>query len=188
MDNYQIITLKNAPEHQLVSGVVMHALKVNSDPRGTLTETLKTTWDDVYSDKDRPFAQMYFSRTKPETARDMDRWHFHPGGQEDRFGVIEGDIVVWIYDDRDDSTTKGVLNLFAMGQSQGAEGQYLLLVPQKTYHGYVVVSDQDAVMFNYPTRVYDPNEEKRLPFSEYKLADGSVFDWQQVVSAYKRSK
>ena len=188
MENYQIITLNNARKHQLVSGVVMHSLQVNADPRGTLTEALKTTWDDVYHLKDRPFAQMYFSKTLPETARDVDCWHYHPGGQEDRFGVIAGDIVVVIYDNRDDSPTKGTLNLFAMGQSQCPEGQYLLLVPQRTYHGYIVVSDTQAVMFNYPTRLYDPNEEKRLPFAQYPLADGATFDWQQVVTAYKRSK
>ena len=188
MENYQIITLNNAHKHQLVSGVVMHSLQVNADPRGTLTEALKTTWDDVYHSKDRPFAQMYFSKTLPETARDVDCWHYHPGGQEDRFGVIQGDIVTVIYDNRPDSPTKGTLNLFAMGQTQGPEGQYLLLVPERTYHGYIVVSTIDAVMFNYPTRLYDKQQEKRLPFTKYKLADGTVFDWQRVISAYKRSK
>lgn len=183
---YQITTLATKDQTKLVEGVVMRPLKVNGDPRGTLTETLKVSWDDVYNQENRPFTQMYFSTTKPETARDIDRWHFHPGGQEDRFGVIKGDIVVVIYDNRDDSPTKGTLNLFAMGQSQGPEGQYLLLVPERTYHGYIVVSDEDAVMFNYPTRLYDPEQEVRLPFSEYKLADDSVFDWQQVISAYNK--
>jgi len=182
---YQITTLKNSASQQLVHDVVLHPLKVNADPRGTLTETLKTTWEDVYNPQDMPFTQMYYSVTKPETARDIDHWHFHPGGQQDRFGVISGDIVVGIYDNRDDSPTKGTLNLFAMGQSQGPEGQYLLVVPKRTYHGYVVVSDSDAIMFNYPSRLYDPAQEHRLLFADYQLSDGTVFNWQKVVAAYK---
>ena len=166
----------------------MHPLKVNKDPRGSLTECLKTTWDNIYDQETLPFTQMYYSRTLPETARDVDKWHFHPGGQQDRFGVIAGDIVVAIYDNRDDSSTKGILNLFAMGEAQGDDGQYLLLVPERTYHGYVVVSDKDAVMFNYPSKLYDPEQEHRLSFSEYKLADDTIFDWKKVISAYKGAK
>lgn len=185
---YTITTLKNYMDHPLIHDVIIHPLKVNGDPRGTLTETLKTTWEDVYHPQNLPFTQMYYSVTQPDTARDVDRWHYHPGGQQDRFGVISGDIVVAIYDNRDDSATKGELNLFAMGESQGKEGQYLLLVPERTYHGFVVVSDKPATLFNYPSRLYDPEEEHRLPFTDYKLSDGSVFSWEQVKKAYHLSR
>ncbi len=181
---YQIITLPTKEKHQLIHDVILHPYQVNQDPRGTLIETLKTTWDDIYHSKKRPFTQMYFSTTAPAVARDVDKWHFHPGGQEDRFGVIAGDIIVAIYDNRDNSPTLGTLNLFAMGQSQGRQGQYMLLVPPRTYHGYVVVSSTPATMYNFPTRLYDPEEEKRLAFSEYRLSDDSVFSWDQVTKAY----
>lgn len=183
---YQITTLHNHKSHKLIHDVILHPLKVNSDPRGTLTETLKTTWNNIYDHDKLPFTQMYYSVTKPNTARDIDKWHFHPGGQQDRFGVIAGDIVVCIYDDRDGSKTKGTLNLFAMGESQGNSGQYLLLVPKRTYHGFLVVSKKDAILFNYPSRLYDPEQEHRLPFIDYKLSDNSVFDWQKVKQAYQK--
>lgn len=181
---YQITSLHNQKDHKLVHDVILHPLKVNQDPRGSLTEVLKISWEDIYHSDTRPFTQMYFSTTQSGVARDVDKWHFHPGGQEDRFGVVAGDIVVVIFDNRDDSPTKGILNLFALGESQGPEGQYLLLVPPRTYHGFVVVSDVSATLFNFPTRLYDPKEELRLPFSEYTLSDGSIFDWETVKKTY----
>ena len=115
---YDIFTLAKKDSYPLIHDVVIHPLKINRDPRGTLTEALKTTWDDVYNATDRPFTQMYFSQTQPGVARDISEWHVHPSGQEDRFFVIQGTIVTAVYDDRDGSPTKGQLNLFLMGESQ----------------------------------------------------------------------
>lgn len=184
--DYQIITLKNKDNHQLVHDVILYPLTVNSDPRGSLTEIMKTTWEGIYDDHTRPFTQVYISRTAPGVARDVDQWHFHPGGQEDRFGVISGDIITAIYDNRDGSPTKGVLNLFLLGESEGEDGQYLLLIPPRAYHGYVVVSDAPATMFNFPTRLYDPKEEHRLPFQDYRLPGNQVFSWDLVKAAYTK--
>jgi len=123
---------------------------------------------------------MYYSITDPGVSRDIDRWHYHPGGQQDRFGVILGSIVVAIYDLRDNSPTKGRLNLFSMGEINGDDGQYLLMVPPQTLHGFVVTGSKPATLFNYPTRLYDPEQEVRIPFDEAKLPDGQIFSWDEV--------
>jgi dTDP-4-dehydrorhamnose 3,5-epimerase len=170
----------------LIHDVVIHRLEVHGDPRGTLTEGLKTTWTDVYEPEKWPFTQMYFSTTKPGVARDVDRWHYHPGGQQDRFGVIRGDIVVAVLDNREGSKSEGRLNLFHMGESLGEEGQYVLMIPPRTLHGYVVVSESPATMFNFPTKLYDKEQEVRVPMSEVPLTDGKPFEWDKVISAYQR--
>jgi dTDP-4-dehydrorhamnose 3,5-epimerase len=184
-DLYTFITLENYMSKNIIHDVIIHPYKVNRDPRGTLTEALKTTWEDVYDTDHMPFAQMYFSSTDPGVARDEGKWHYHPGGQQDRFGVIRGDIVVAIMDNREGSTTKGLLNLFHMGEAAGDDGQFMLLVPKQTLHGYVVVGDSRATMYNFPTRLYDPSEEHRVPMEETPLADGSVFSYQKALEAYK---
>lgn len=178
-------TLDKLKTYPLVDGVVVHPLVVNRDDRGTLTEVLKTTWEDIYDAQDRPFAQMYFSETKPGVARDEGQWHYHPGGQEDRFGIIKGDIVVALCDDRKESPTYQRLNLFHMGESQEDDGQYLLLIPHRVLHGFVVVSKQPAILLNYPTRLYDPKEEQRIPFGKVKLKDGSVFSWEVIREKFR---
>src|SRR3989344_7642019 len=153
---YQIYTLENKDNYPLIHDVIIHPFRVNRDPRGSLTEALKTTWEDVYKEPDMPFAQMYFSETAPGVARDIDQWHVHPSGQQDRFFAIRGTIVTVVYDNRDGSPTKGTVNLFLMGESQNDHGQYLLVIPKHTYHGYVVVSKTPAILGNFPTRLYNP--------------------------------
>jgi dTDP-4-dehydrorhamnose 3,5-epimerase len=181
---YSLITLSNKDQHSLIHDLVIKPLKVNRDPRGTLTEALKTTWEDVYNSNDLPFTQMYFSTTDPGVARDIDRWHYHPGGQQDRFGIISGDIIVALFDNRQNSPTFQTLNLFLMGKSQGDNGQYLLLIPSQTLHCYLVVSDKPATMINFPNRLYDPQEEQRIPFVDILLPDKQPFSWDKVKQSY----
>lgn len=180
---YQLYT-PSASNYPLIHDALIRNLVVNSDPRGTLTEILKTDWKDFYHAQQRPFAQTYFSVTKAGVARDLADWHFHPGGQIDRFSVISGNMVVAIYDIREKSPTKNTLNLFLLGDCLNYKQQYTVLVPPRTLHGFVVVGKKPAILLNFPSRLYDPEEEWRLPFSAYPLADGSVFSWNKVKKAY----
>jgi dTDP-4-dehydrorhamnose 3,5-epimerase-like enzyme len=73
-----------------------------------------------------------------------------------------------------------------MGESLGNKYQYTLLVPARTLHCFIVVGEKPATLLNFPSRLYDPAEEVRLPFAEHPLADGSVFSWEKVKSAYRQ--
>lgn len=174
----EFITLENRNERQLIHDVIMHPLKVNRDESGILVETLRKDWKEVYG-KEREFAMQYFSVTPPGLARDESVWHYHPGGQEDRFLVVKGEIVVAIADMRPDSSTKGTLNLFYM---KSDEHPYLLLVPKQTLHGFMVVSSDPATLLNFPTRLYDPKEEVRIPYEKAQVKDqaNKLFSWDMV--------
>lgn len=176
------ITLNN--RKNLIEDVIMYPLKVNRDKRGVLVETLKTNWDRIYNQK-RPFAQNYYSMTNSGTARDNDQWHIHKL-QEDRFIVVSGDIVVAMYDLRSQKKTFRLLNLFKMGQGNGDNGQYLLLIPKNVLHGFCVLGKSPAILLNFPTRLYDPNDEGRIPHSEagVKFEDGSFFSWENVLKNF----
>lgn len=164
-----------------IDGVILFPLKVNRDKRGILVETLKTNWPEIFS-KDRPFSQTYFSITESGAARDENLWHCHPTKQEDRFVAISGDIIVALYDWRRESQTFGVLNLFKMGEANGDNGQYLLLIPKNVLHGFCVISKKSATLLNYPTTLYDKSEEGRIPHNQVKikLPDGQDFSWQLI--------
>jgi dTDP-4-dehydrorhamnose 3,5-epimerase len=170
----------NKKNYPLIEDVVVYPLKVNRDERGILVESLKTTWNRVFDSQRRPFAQCYYSITDPGVARDIDRWHCHPTNQEDRFVVIKGDIFVALYDWRKKSKTYGTLNLFNMGESQGDDGQYLLLVPVNVLHCFKNIGQKEAILLNFPTQLYNPQEEGRIPFKEVKLSDGTYFNWALV--------
>jgi len=172
-------TLSKRKDYPLIKDVIIYPLKVNRDKRGILVESLKINWEKVYG-KNRPFTQCYYSITKPGVARDTDRWHCHPTKQEDRFVIIKGDIVIALYDWRKKSETYGRLNLFPVGELQGDNGQYLVLLPINVLHGFKVIGKEPAVLINFPTQLYDPKEEGRVPFSEVKFPDGSYFDWSLI--------
>lgn len=173
----EFITLKNKDKFQLVDGVLLYPLKVNKDDSGILVETLRTDWKDIYGGN-REFAMQYFSVTDSGVARDENVWHYHPN-QEDRFLVAKGEVVVAIADKRNNSTTHGLLNLFYM---KWDADPYILLIPKQTLHGFMVVSKEPAVLLNFPTALYNPQQEVRVPYSQTnsKFQDGSFFSWDKV--------
>ncbi len=169
---------------QLIADVVARRLNVNRDPRGVLVETLKDTWVDCYDPARWPFAQSYYSVTEPWVARDEDRWHLHER-QADRFIVPSGDIALALYDSRQGSRTHAWLNLIRMGESNGDDGQYLVLIPPRVLHGFLALGPRAALLLNFPTRQYDPADEGRVPFADVgaRVADGRPFSWELVRDA-----
>lgn len=174
----EFITLKNKDNFKLIQDVLIYPLKVNKDESGILVETLRRDWPEIYG-KDREFFMQYFSITNSGVARDENVWHYHPTIQEDRFLVVSGEIIVALADSREDSSTKGLLNLFRMNYQTDP---YILLIPKKTLHGFMVVSKEPAILLNFPTALYNPKEEGRIPYEEVdiKLPDKSLFSWESV--------
>ena len=173
----EFITLANKDSINLVKDVLMHPLKVNRDESGILVEPLRTDWKEIYGEG-REFAMQYFSITESGIARDETVWHYHPQ-QEDRFLVAQGEIIAAVADNRQNSKTFGLLNLFHM---RADTDPYILLIPKETLHGFLVVSNTPGVLLNFPTLLYNPNEEQRLPYdrAQIKKSDGSTFSWDQV--------
>ncbi len=174
----ELIELKNKEKIKLIKDILLYPLKINRDDSGILVETLRTDWKEIYGEG-RDFAMQYLSVTQPLIARDEDVWHYHPTVQEDRFLVAYGEIITAVADKREDSETFGLLNLFRM---QADQDPYILLIPKKTLHGFMVVSKTPAVLLNYPTGLYNPEEENRISYSDaqIKFPDGELFNWESI--------
>lgn len=172
------VYLDPADRSGLIDGVVVRKLRVNRDPRGILVETMKIDWDDCYDAEQLPFAQTYYSVTEGWVARDEDRWHVHER-QTDRFVIPSGNVAIGMFDPRPDSATHGALNLIRLGEANGDDGQYLVAIPPRVLHGFMVIGPASALLLNYPTRLYDPTDEGRVPFDEAgaRLPDGRPFTW-----------
>lgn len=174
----EFITLKNKDNVRLIQDVILYPLKVNRDETGILVETLRKDWPEIYA-PGREFSMQYYSVTDSGIARDEKVWHLHPNYQEDRFLVVQGSIVTAVADQRKDSPTKGLLNLFYMTSDKDP---YILLIPKRTLHGFMVVSKESAILLNFPTALYNPQEERRIPHTEasIKFPDGFYFTWEKV--------
>ena len=166
--NYKYIDLKN--QKDLIEGVILRKLTIHKDQSGILFETLRNEWSDVINSK-MPFKMQYMSQTPPRIARDEGQWHVHKF-QKDRFICVSGRIVVAIYDSREASKTKGTLNLFVMGPEKEEE-MFMVVIPENTYHGFLVISNQDGYLLNFPTQIYNPKDEGRVHHS-------NEFSWQKV--------
>lgn len=174
----ELITLANKDSVKLIKDVVVHPYQVNKDESGILVETLRKDWTDVFG-SGREFFMQYYSETPGGLARDEDVWHYHPTVQDDRFSVVKGEIVVVIADNRKDSETFGLLNLFYINAKKDP---YLVLIPRKTLHGFMVVSKESAILINFPTGLYNPKEEERIPYEQanVKMPDRTLFNWDLV--------
>ncbi len=174
--NYVYLDLEN--QKDLIDGVIIHKLTVHKDESGSLFETLRRDWQDVYNDDDLSFAMQYMSITPPGLARDEDKWHVHKF-QKDRFICSSGKIVAAIFDPRQDSPTNGKLNLFAMSP-QKEEEMYMLVIPEYTYHGFMVVSETTGYLLNFPTQLYNPQDEGRI--------QNVQFSWEKVRQEFNLKK
>jgi dTDP-4-dehydrorhamnose 3,5-epimerase len=168
-----------------IDGVIARDLRVNRDPRGTLTELLRADWPDVFGEA-MPFAQVYTSTTAPGVARDEDRWHLHRH-QTDRFYCVAGRIVVAIADARDESPTRGRMMLVELAASEDAPAPLMVTIPPDTLHGFVVTSRTPATLLNFPNRLYDSDDEGRTPFEEagITLPGGTPFAYDLVRDLYR---
>lgn len=169
-----------------IHDVTVRDLTTHRDPRGTLTELLRADWADVFGE-DMPFAQVYTSRTQAGVARDIDKWHVHQH-QTDRFYCVAGRIVVAIADPREDSPSRGALMLVELAAADDGPAPLMVTIPPRTLHGFVVTSEQPATLLNFPNRIYDADDEGRMPFTEANVmfSNGRAFDYRIVDAWYRQ--
>jgi dTDP-4-dehydrorhamnose 3,5-epimerase len=127
----------------MIDGVVVKKLKVIPDERGRLMEILRCD-EEIFS----RFGQVYMTTTYPGVVK---AWHFHKR-QDDYITCVKGMIKMVLFDDREDSPTRGQVNEFFAGDYNPV----MVKVPKMVLHGWKCVSEGEAFMVNVPTEPYDP--------------------------------
>ncbi len=151
-----------AAERPRIDGVETKVLTVIADERGRLMELLRA--DDTLF---RQFGQVYMTTAYPGVVK---AWHFHRK-QWDHFVCICGMIKLVLYDGREGSRTRGVVNEFFIGE----HNPLLVQIPAFVYHGFKCISDCEAIVVNVPTEPYNREEpdEFRLPAHSAEIP----YDW-----------
>ena len=156
-----------APSKKLIDGVRTKPLKVVPDARGRLMEMLRAD-DDLFL----KFGQVYLTAAYPGAVK---AWHYHER-QTDHFVCVSGMMKVVLYDDREGSPTRGVINQFFIGD----HNPLLVQIPPLVFHGFKCISEHEALVVNIPTEVYDyakPDEfridahDPRIPY-DWARKDG----------------
>lgn len=146
---------------KLIEGVKTKSLRVIPDERGNLMEILRKD-DEIFI----KFGQVYMTTVYPGVVK---AWHYHKF-QHDNFCVLRGMIKLVLYDPREDSPTKGLINEFFIG----IHNPVLVHIPPLVYHGFKGISPEEAIVINIPTEPYNREnpDEHRIP------AHGVVpYDW-----------
>lgn len=139
----------------MIEGVQVKTLRIIPDERGRLMEILRRD-DDLFE----KFGQVYLTTGYPGIVK---AWHYHKN-QTDYFAVVAGMMKVALYDSREDSPTQGEVNEFYMG----IHNPILLKIPPWVYHGFKAVGNQEALLINIPTEVYNtehPDEFRIDPYN-----------------------
>lgn len=152
------------PSTQLIEGVIIHPLKVIPDERGRVMEILRA--DDAFF---AGFGQAYLTTVYPGVVK---AWHHHKN-QTDCFTCIRGMVKVALYDDREGSPTRGLVNEIYAGDHKPC----LIVIPAGVCHGWKCVSQCEAFIINVPSQPYnytDPDEYRTDPH------DGGIpYDWSR---------
>ncbi len=150
------------PSRQLIQGVRTKQLKVVADERGRLMEMLRAD-DELFT----KFGQVYLTAAYPGVVK---AWHYHER-QTDHFVCVAGMMKLVLYDDRQGSPTRGLINEFFVGE----HNPLLVQIPPLVFHGFKCISDREALVINVPTEAYDHQkpDEFRVDAHDPKIP----YDW-----------
>ncbi len=146
----------------MIDGVKIKQLKPIPDERGRVMEMLRSD-DDIF----KGFGYVYMTTAYPGVVKG---WHYH-NKQTDNFVVVRGMMKVVLFDARPDSPTREEVGEYFLG----CHNPILLQIPPGIYHGFKCVSQEEAAVINIPDRLYDPEDEFRLPAHDSDIP----YDWSR---------
>jgi len=146
----------------MIHGVRVKPLRVIPDERGRLMEILRSD-DELFI----RFGQLYMTTAYPGVVKG---WHYHKK-QVDNFAVVKGMIKLVLYDQREDSPTRGEVNEFFLGE----HNLQLVQIPNLVLHGFKCAGNEEAIVINCPTELYryDEPDEFRIDPSSMEVP----YDW-----------
>lgn len=138
----------------MIEGVKVIKKNIFCDERGRIMHMMKK--EDAEFEK---FGEIYFSTIYPNVIKG---WHLHKE-MVLNYVVVKGMIKLVLYDDRENSSTKGEINEIFIG-----ENNYCLVqIPKNVWNGFKCVGTKEAIVANCSTISHDKNEIVRKdPFTK----------------------
>jgi dTDP-4-dehydrorhamnose 3,5-epimerase len=150
----QTVTPEGERIDPLIDGVRIRPARTHSDARGTLCEI----YDPAWGFSDEPLVYSYQVTIRPGITKG---WVQHRT-YDDRLFFSLGTARVVLYDDRDDSPTRGLVNERCFDE----HNRSLVRIPAGVWHAVTNVGTTDCLMVNVPTRPYrheDPDKWELPP-------------------------
>jgi dTDP-4-dehydrorhamnose 3,5-epimerase len=149
----------------LIDGVVVQPFALWPDDRGYFLEVARMR-QGLAAGFPAESTQVSAALSYPGTIK---AFHFHRH-QTDLWVPVAGVLQVALVDLRKKSPTYGARNTLYVG----ALRPWQILVPPGIGHGYKVIGTEPAVLVYVTNRVYDPQDEGRIPYDD----PGIQYDWE----------
>jgi dTDP-4-dehydrorhamnose 3,5-epimerase len=155
----QTVTPDGKSTSPMIYGVTFKEITTHIDERGSVCEMFDSRWNWHKG----PLVFSYVFTVRPGVVKG---WGMHKK-HEDRYFILFGEMEVLLYDDRDDSPTKGVLSKIYLSE----HNRRLMNIPIGVWHADHNIGLKDAVIVNFPTICYDhaSPDKYRLPLNNDKI-------------------
>jgi len=133
----------------MIDGVVIKPLRRIPDERGTIMKMLQSTDEEFEG-----FGEVYFSTVFEGVVKG---WHLH---EENVlfYAVPRGQIKLVLYDDRDDSPTRGeLMELFV-----GERDYKLVRIPPRVWNGFKGIGPGESIVCDVTTMTHEDDVMHRL--------------------------
>jgi len=145
----------------MIDGVEVLPLKQIVDERGKIMHMLRSD-----SPHFKQFGEIYFSCVHPGVIKG---WHIHKE-MTLNYAVPYGEIILVLYDDRDQSSTKGEIMEIILGP----ENYSLVTVPPHVWNGFRGTGTKTSIVANCATIPHDPDEIERID----PMSDQIPYTWE----------
>jgi dTDP-4-dehydrorhamnose 3,5-epimerase len=149
----------------LIEGVVVNPVSVWPDDRGYFLEVARLATG-LTREFPAESTQISAALSYPGTIK---AFHFHKH-QTDCWLPVQGMFQVALVDLRPGSRTWGVRNTLYAGVLR----PWQILIPPGVAHGYKVIGNSPAMLVYLTDRIYDPQDEGRIPHNDPHIR----YDWE----------
>jgi len=140
----------------LIQGVEIIKKNKIVDDRGMILHMLRA--DDKNYKK---FGEIYFSSINPNKIK---AWHYHEL-MTLNYVAVYGNIKLVLYDDRDASKTKGMIQEIILSN----QSHFLVSIPPKIWNGFCSSNNKHAILANCSDIPHNKEEIKRLSYDDPKF-------------------
>ena len=145
----------------MIHGVIIKPLKKIADERGIIMHMMKDTDPEF-----KKFGEIYFSAVYPGVVKG---WHSHIK-MTLNYAVVKGMIKLVLYDNRENSPTKGELMEIFIGDNNYS----LVTIPPMVWNGFKGIGTQEEIVANCTDISHDPDEIQRMDPLQNDIVS---YDW-----------
>lgn len=133
-----------------IDGVKVRSTPNHVDHRGSVFEIFEGDLNFL----ETPIVYAYQFSVRPHQMKGWGKHEF----KTDRYTLISGEVLLFLWDDREGSATRGVVQKLVLGD----RGVRQVIIPTGVWHLSINLGDVEAYLVNFPTDVYHHEAPDRI--------------------------